>query len=200
MSTGTAPPIARSISRVDPSAVLAVVAIAQFMVILDASIVNVSLPTIKRDLGISQANLAWILNAYTLMFGGFLLLGGRLADRLGRRRMFMVGIAVFSGASLVCGISQSEGTLLVARGLQGLGGAILSPAALSIILTTFAEGTERNHALSVWAAVAGAGGARGRLHGGGSFRRAEQRRSARVGTTSRARSRSRSERSRWCSR
>ncbi len=145
---------------------LAVVAVAQFMVILDASIVNVSLPTIKRELGISQANLAWILNAYTLMFGGFLLLGGRLADQLGRRRMFMVGIAVFSGASLVCGISQSEGTLLVARGLQGLGGALLSPAALSIILTTFAEGTERNHALSVWAAVAGAGGAVGLLLGG----------------------------------
>ena len=166
MSTGAAPPIASRISRVDPSAVLAVVAVAQFMVILDASIVNVSLPTIKRDLGISQANLAWILNAYTLMFGGFLLLGGRLADQLGRRRMFMVGIAVFSGASLVCGISQSEGTLLVARGLQGLGGAMLSPAALSIILTTFAEGTRRNHALSVWAAVAGAGGAVGLLFGG----------------------------------
>ena len=166
MSTGAAPPIASRISRVDPSAVLAVVAVAQFMVILDASIVNVSLPTIKRDLGISQANLAWILNAYTLMFGGFLLLGGRLADQLGRRRMFMVGIAVFSGASLVCGISQSEGTLLVARGLQGLGGAMLSPAALSIILTTFAEGTRRNHALSVWAAVAGAGGAVGLLLGG----------------------------------
>ena len=123
MSTGAVSPIAGRISRVDPNAVLAVVAVAQFMVILDASIVNVSLPTIKRDLGISQANLAWILNAYTLMFGGFLLLGGRLADQLGRRRMFMVGIAVFSGASLVCGISQSEGTLLVARGLQGLGGA-----------------------------------------------------------------------------
>ena len=166
MSTGAASPIASRVSRVDQNAVLAAVAVAQFMVILDASIVNVSLPTIKRDLGISQANLAWILNAYTLMFGGFLLLGGRLADRLGRRRMFMVGIAVFSGASLVCGIAQSEGTLLVARGLQGLGGAMLSPAALSIILTTFAEGTGRNHALSVWAAVAGAGGAVGLLLGG----------------------------------
>ena len=166
MSTGAAPPIADRILRVDPNAVLAVVAVAQFMVILDASIVNVSLPTIQRDLGISQANLAWILNAYTLMFGGFLLLGGRLADQLGRRRMFMVGIALFSGASFVCGVSQSEGTLLVARGLQGLGGAMVSPAALSIILTTFAEGTERNHALSVWAAVAGAGGAVGLLLGG----------------------------------
>ena len=145
---------------------LAVVAVTEFMVILDASIVNVALPTIKRDVGISQENLSWILNAYTLMFGGFLLLGGRLADRLGRRRVFMVGIAVFSGASLVCGVSQSEGTLLVARGFQGLGGAMVSPAALSIILTTFAEGKERNRALAVWSAVAGAGGAVGLLFGG----------------------------------
>jgi EmrB/QacA subfamily drug resistance transporter len=166
MSTRAASPIASGISRVDPNAVLAIVAVAQFMVILDASIVNVSLPTIKRDIGISQADLAWILNAYTLMFGGFLLLGGRLADRLGRRLVFMVGIAVFSGASLVCGLSQSEGALYVARGLQGLGGALVSPAALSIILTTFEEGTERNRALSVWAAVAGAGGAIGLLLGG----------------------------------
>jgi EmrB/QacA subfamily drug resistance transporter len=166
MSSGAAPPVARSISRVDPNAVLAIVAVAQFMVILDASIVNVSLPTIKRDLGISQENLSWILNAYTLMFGGFLLLGGRLAGRLGRRRVFMGGIALFSSASFVCGVSQSEGALLVARGLQGLGGAMVSPAALSIILTTFAEGKERNRALSVWAAVAGAGGAVGLLLGG----------------------------------
>ena len=166
MSTGAAPTLAGRISRVDPNAVLAVVAVAQFMVILDASIVNVSLPTIRRDIGISQANLAWILNAYTLTFGGFLLLGGRLADRLGRRRMFMVGIGVFSAASLLCGLSHSEGMLLAARGLQGLGGAIVSPAALSVILTTFDEGPERNHALSVWAAVAGAGGAVGLLLGG----------------------------------
>jgi EmrB/QacA subfamily drug resistance transporter len=166
MSTGAASPIAGRISRVEPNAVLAVVAAAQFIVILDASIVNVSLPTIKREVGIPQANLAWILNAYTLMFGGFLLLGGRLADRLGRRRMFMVGVAVFSGASFMCGVSHSEGVLLVARGLQGLGGAMVSPAALSIILTTFDEGHERNRALSVWAAVAGAGGAVGLLLGG----------------------------------
>ena len=145
---------------------LGVVAVAEFMVILDASIVNVALPTIKRDLGMSQQNLSWILNAYILMFGGFLLLGGRLADRLGRRLVFMGGIAVFSGASLVCGLSQSEGTLLVARGLQGLGAAMVSPAALSIILTTFAEGKERNRALAVWSAVAGAGGAAGLLFGG----------------------------------
>ena len=166
MSIGEASTFAGRISRVNPDAVLAVVAAAQFMVILDASIVNVSLPTIKRDIGISQADLAWILNAYTLMFGGFLLLGGRLADRLGRRRMFMVGVAVFAGASFMCGVSQSEVALLVARGLQGLGGALVSPAALSIILTTFDEGPDRNHALSVWAAVAGAGGAVGLLLGG----------------------------------
>src|SRR6266550_1353084 len=158
--------IARPTSRVNPGAVLAVVAVAQFMVILDATIVNVALPTIKVDVGFSEQSLSWVLNAYTLMFGGFLLLGGRLADRLGRRRLFVAGIAVFSGASLICGISQSEGMLLVARGFQGLGGAMVSPAALSIILTTFAEGRERNHALAVWGAIAGAGGAIGLLLGG----------------------------------
>src|SRR2546423_1838881 len=158
--------IARPTSRVNPGAVLAVVAVAQFMVILDATIVNVALPTIKVDVGFSEQSLSWVLNAYTLIFGGFLLLGGRAADRLGRRRLLMAGIAVFSGASLVCGISQSEGTLLVARGLQGLGGAMVSPAALSIILTTFAEGPERNRALAVWGAIAGAGGALGLLLGG----------------------------------
>jgi len=156
----------RPVSHVEPNAVLAVVAVAQFMVILDASVVNVALPTIKVDVGFSEASLSWILNAYTLMFGGFLLLGGRLADRRGRRRLFVAGIALFCGASLICGISQSEGTLLVARGLQGLGGAMVSPAALSIILTTFTEGPERNRALAVWGAIAGAGGAIGLLLGG----------------------------------
>jgi EmrB/QacA subfamily drug resistance transporter len=151
---------------VDPNRVLVVVAIAQFMVILDASIVNVALPTIQRDVGFSQQNLSWILNAYTLIFGGFLLLGGRLADRLGRRRLFMSGIALFSLASLICGLSQSSAELLIARGFQGLGGAMVSPAALSIILTTFAEGKERNRALAVWGAIAGAGGAVGLLLGG----------------------------------
>jgi EmrB/QacA subfamily drug resistance transporter len=136
------------------------------MVILDATVVNVALPTIQRDVGFSEQSLSWVLNAYTLLFGGFLLLGGRLADRLGRRRLFMAGIAVFSGASLICGISQSEGTLLAARALQGLGGAMVSPAALSIVLTTFAEGHERNRALAVWGAIAGAGGAVGLLLGG----------------------------------
>src|SRR6266513_3973056 len=164
----TAPPVAgsRAASRVNPNAVLAVVAVAQFMVILDSTVVNVALPTIQRDVGFSEQSLSWVLNAYTLIFGGFLLLGGRLADRLGRRRLFVAGIAVFSGASLICGISQSEGMLLFARGLQGLGGAMVSPAALSIILTTFAEGSERNRALAVWGAIAGAGGAVGLLLGG----------------------------------
>src|SRR6266403_889587 len=151
---------------INTNAVLAVVAVAQFMVILDSTVVNVALPTIRTDLGFSEQNLSWILNAYTLMFGGFLLLGGRAADRLGRRRLFVAGIALFSGASLICGLSQSEAMLLIARGAQGLGGAMVSPAALSIILTTFAEGSERNRALAVWGAIAGAGGAVGLLLGG----------------------------------
>src|SRR3954453_7748444 len=158
--------IAQPTSRVNEGAVLAVVVIAQFMVILDATIVNVALPTIKVDVGFSEQSLSWVLNAYTLIFGGFLLLGGRAADRLGRRRLFVAGIALFSGASLICGLSQSEGMLLVARGLQGLGGAMFSPAALSIVLTTFAEGSERNRALGIWGAIAGAGGAIGVLLGG----------------------------------
>jgi EmrB/QacA subfamily drug resistance transporter len=167
MSAAAAPAAGpRPLSRVDPNAVLALVAIAQFMVVLDATVVNVALPTIKQDVGFSEQSLSWVLNSYTLIFGGFLLLGGRLADRLGRRRLFMAGIALFAGASFVCGISQSEGMLLVARGCQGLGGALVSPAALSIILTTFAEGSDRNHALAVWGAIAGAGGAIGLLLGG----------------------------------
>jgi EmrB/QacA subfamily drug resistance transporter len=136
------------------------------MIVLDSTIVNVALPTIQRDVGFSQQSLVWVLNAYILIFGGFLLLGGRLADRLGRRRLFITGTALFAGASLVCGLSQSEATLLVARGVQGLGGALVSPAALSIILTNFAEGPERNRALAVWGAIAGAGGAVGLLLGG----------------------------------
>jgi EmrB/QacA subfamily drug resistance transporter len=151
---------------VNPNAVLGIVAIAQFMIVLDATIVNVALPTIERDLGFSQRNLLWVVNAYTLVFGGFLLLGGRLADQLGRRRLFMTGTALFSGASLVCGLSQSDAMLLAARGVQGLGGALVSPAALSIVLTTFDEGTARNRALAVWGAIAGAGGAVGLILGG----------------------------------
>src|SRR3954453_7121798 len=115
--SAAAAPAPRSSSRVDPNAVLALVAVAQFMVVLDATVVNVALPAIKGDLGFSEQSLSWILNAYTLIFGGFLLLGGRLADRRGRRRLFVAGIALFAGASLVCGTSGSQGTLLVARGL-----------------------------------------------------------------------------------
>src|SRR3954467_2682744 len=158
--------IAKPTSRVNEGAVLAVVAVAQFMVILDATIVNVALPTIKTDVGFSEQSLSWVLNAYTLMFGGFLLLGGRAADRLGRRRLFAAGIALFAGGSTFFGPAQSKGMLLVARGAQGLGGAMVSPAALSIILTTFAEGPDRNRALAVWGAIAGAGGAIGLLLGG----------------------------------
>src|SRR4051795_6016489 len=166
MSSAASSPVPRPASRVNANAVLGLVAVAQFMVILDATVVNVALPTIQRDVGFSEQSLSWVLNAYTLMFGGFLLLGGRLADRLGRRRLFVAGIAVFAGASLICGVSQSEGMLLVARGAQGVGGALVSPAALSIILTTFAEGSDRNRALAVWGAIAGAGGAVGLLLGG----------------------------------
>jgi EmrB/QacA subfamily drug resistance transporter len=161
-----AAPAARPAARVNPTAVLALVALAQFMVVLDSTVVNVALPTIKGDLGFSEQSLSWILNAYTLTFGGFLLLGGRLADQLGRRRLFFAGITLFSGASLICGLSQSSGMLLVARGAQGLGGAMVSPAALSIILTSFAEGPARNRALAVWGAIAGVGGAIGLLLGG----------------------------------
>jgi EmrB/QacA subfamily drug resistance transporter len=124
------------------------------------------MPSIGRALHFSQADLSWVVNAYTLTFGGFLLLGGRLADLIGRRRMFMIGLTLFSGASLAGGLAQSETWLIVARAVQGLGGAIVSPAALSIITTTFSEGPDRNRALGVWGAVAGAGGAAGVLLGG----------------------------------
>jgi EmrB/QacA subfamily drug resistance transporter len=145
---------------------LALLAITQFMIVIDASITNVALPSIGRGLHFSQQDLSWVVNAYVLTFGGFLLLGGRLADLLGRRRMFILGLAVFSVASLLGGLAQSEGWLIAARSLQGVGAAIVSPAALSIITTTFAEGAERNRALGVWGAVAGAGGAAGVLMGG----------------------------------
>jgi EmrB/QacA subfamily drug resistance transporter len=141
-------------------------AMTQFVLVIDASIVNVAMPSIGRALHFSQADLSWVVNAYTLTFGGFLLLGGRLADLMGRRRMFIGGLALFSLASFAGGIAQSEAWLIAARAAQGLGGAIVSPAALSIITTTFAEGAERNRALGVWGAVAGAGGAAGVLLGG----------------------------------
>jgi EmrB/QacA subfamily drug resistance transporter len=145
---------------------LALLAMTQFVVVIDASIVNVALPSIGSHLHFARADLSWVVNAYTLTFGGFLLLGGRLADLLGRRRMFMLGLILFSVASFAGGIAQSEGWLLAARAVQGLGAAIVSPAALSIITTTFAEGAERNRALGIWGAVAGAGGAAGVLLGG----------------------------------
>ena len=145
---------------------LALLAMAQFVVILDASIVNVALPTIGESLTFSQDDLSWVVNAYVLTFGGFLLLGGRLADLLGRRRVFMAGLVLFALASLAGGFAESEGALIAARAIQGLGAAILSPAALSIVTTTFRDGSERNKALGVWGAVAGAGGAAGVLLGG----------------------------------
>jgi EmrB/QacA subfamily drug resistance transporter len=145
---------------------LLLLATTQFIVVLDASIVNVALPSIGSDLDFSQQNLSWVVNAYTLTFGGFLLLGGRLADLLGRRRMFIVGALLFGAASLAGGLATSEAQLIAARAIQGLGAAVISPAALSIVTTTFAEGAERNRALGVWGAVAGAGGAAGVLLGG----------------------------------
>jgi EmrB/QacA subfamily drug resistance transporter len=145
---------------------LLLLAMTQFVVVIDASIVNVALPSIGSHLHFARADLSWVVNAYTLTFGGFLLLGGRLADLLGRRRMFMLGLVLFAVASFAGGIAQSEGWLLAARAIQGLGAAIVSPAALSIITTTFSEGSERNRALGVWGAVAGAGGAAGVLLGG----------------------------------
>ena len=142
---------------------LALLCVAQFMVILDASIVNVALPTIGSALDFSQDDLSWVVNAYVLTFGGFLLLGGRMADLLGRRRVFMGGLILFALASLAGGLAESEGMLIASRAVQGLGAAILSPAALSIVTTTFRDGAERNKALGAWGAVAGSGGAAGVL-------------------------------------
>src|ERR671915_2112564 len=145
---------------------LALLAAAQFVVILDASIVNVALPSIGADLNFSQDNLSWVVNAYVLVFGGFLLLGGRLADLLGRRRLFIIGLVLFAVASLAGGLAQNAGQLIGARAVQGLGAALLSPAALSLVTVLFAEGAERNKAMGVWGAVAGSGGAVGVLLGG----------------------------------
>jgi EmrB/QacA subfamily drug resistance transporter len=145
---------------------LALIVTAQFMVVLDVAIVNVALPSIKADLGFSQANLQWVISAYALLFGGALLLGGRLADLLGRRRIFVAGLALFSISSLLCGLAWSEGTLIAFRALQGLGGALLAPAALSLLMTTFAEGRDRNVALGIYSAAAGSGAAAGVLLGG----------------------------------
>jgi EmrB/QacA subfamily drug resistance transporter len=145
---------------------LIILCAAQFMVVLDASIVNVALPSIQRALNVSQENLQWVVNAYVLLFGGFLLLGGRAADLLGRRRVFIAGLGLFSLASLVGGLSTTDTMLIAARAVQGLGAAILSASALSIITVTFTEGADRNKALGIWGAVAGSGGAAGVILGG----------------------------------
>ena len=145
---------------------LALLSVVQFMLVLDIAIVNVALPSIKVDLGFSQENLQWVISAYALVFGGFLLLGGRAADILGRRRMFIYGLVVFTGASLLAALAWNEPSLIGARAIQGLGAAIIAPAALSILMTTFSEGKERNIALGVWGAVGGFGAAAGVLLGG----------------------------------
>ncbi len=152
--------------RRNPWLTLTVLAVAQFIVILDLTIVNVALPHIQRDLNFSTDGLQWVVNAYTLMFGGFLLLGGRAADLLGRRRLFIAGVALFTAASLVAGLSQSSAMLIAARGVQGLGGALMSPAALSLLQVTFPHGRDRNTALGIWGALAGLGGTLGVVVGG----------------------------------
>src|SRR5919202_2821279 len=155
-------------SQLDPRrwGALAVIVAAQFMVVLDVAIVNVALPSIRTDLHFSQESLQWVITAYSLLFGGVLLLGGRLADLLGRRRLFVAGLVIFTVFSLLDGLAWSEGSLITFRAVQGLGAALLSPAALSILTTTFAEGRERNLALGIWGAVSGSGGAAGVLLGG----------------------------------
>ena len=153
-------------SKSSPWLVLVLVCLAQFMVVLDATIVNVALPTIQVDLKMSNTDLQWIVNAYTLMFGGFLLLGGRAGDLIGRKKVFLVGIVLFTSASLLCAIAQGATWLILTRGLQGLGAALVSPAALSIVTATFKEGAERTKALGIWAAIAVGGGAVGLLLGG----------------------------------
>jgi MFS family permease len=136
------------------------------MVILDVAIVNVALPEIGSDLGFSQESLQWVITAYAIFFGGLLLLGGRLADLLGRRRVFIVGVAIFTASSLLAGLAWSDQALIVFRAVQGLGGALLAPAGLSILITTFQEGRERNLALGIWGAASGSGAATGVLLGG----------------------------------
>jgi EmrB/QacA subfamily drug resistance transporter len=152
--------------NVNPWLVLVLVCLAQFMVVLDATVVNVSLPAIQKDLDMSPTDLQWVVNSYALIFGGFLLLGGRAGDLLGRKRLFLAGLVIFTGASLLNGLANSSEFLILARGLQGLGAALVSPAALSIVTTTFREGEERTKAMGVWSAIAAGGGAVGLLVGG----------------------------------
>ena len=154
------------VRHVSPWFVLVIVGLAQFMVVLDATVVNVALPSIQRGLHFSTGSLEWVINAYALTFGGFLLFGGRAGDLFGRRRLFLMGIALFSAASLLNGLAGSAVTLVAGRALQGLGGALVSPAALSVLTTTFAEGRDRARAMGVWSAVAVGGGAVGLLLGG----------------------------------
>jgi EmrB/QacA subfamily drug resistance transporter len=151
---------------VNPWLVLVLVCLAQFMVVLDATIVNVALPSIQADLDMSESGLQWVVNAYALLFGGFLLLGGRAGDLIGRKRIFLAGLVLFTAASLLCALATGETWLILSRGLQGLGAALVSPAALSIVTTTFREGAERTKALGVWAAIAVGGGAVGLVLGG----------------------------------
>src|ERR1700733_2089781 len=146
--------------------ILVVACLAQFMVVLDLTVGNIALPSIQTGLNFSSANLQWVVNGYTLIFGGFLLLGGRAADLMGRKRLFIAGVILFSAASLLNGLAQSSGMLIVGRGLQGLGGALVSPAALAIITTTFTETGERTKALGIWSAIAASGSAVGLLMGG----------------------------------
>lgn len=172
MSTTGTPPAAGHIVVDDPSSApspwwaLVVVCFAQFMVILDATITNVALPTIQKDLGITDSNLQWVVNSYTLAFGGLLLLGGRASDLLGRRRIFVIGTVLFAIASLANGLAPSPGALIFFRAIQGIGAALITPAALSVIMTSFAEGSERTKALGVWSAIAAGGAAVGLLLGG----------------------------------
>ena len=153
-------------ARRSPALLLAMICAAQFMVILDVAVVNVALPSIRHSLGFSTVGLQWVVNAYTLTFAGFLMLGGRASDLLGRRRVLLFGIALFTLSSLACALSPSQDVLVGARAIQGIGGAIISPASLSILTTSFAEGRERNRALGIWAAIGGVGAASGALVGG----------------------------------
>ena len=160
----------RAPGRANPWLVVAIVCVAQFMVVLDATIVNVALPSIQRGLRFSPSSLQWVINMYTLIFGGFMLLGGRAGDLIGRKRVFGAGIVLFSGASLLNGLAQSSGMLIAGRGLQGLGGALLAPAVLSIITTTFSDATDRAKALAIWSAIAAGGGRRRAAAGRGADR------------------------------
>src|SRR5579859_824181 len=164
---GTSAVTGRRVTRdSNPWLVVVIVCVAQFMVVLDATIVNVALPSIQRGLRFSPSSLQWVINMYTLIFGGFILLGGRAGDLIGRKRVFGAGIVLFSGASLLNGLAQSSEMLIAGRGLQGLGGALLAPAVLSIITTTFSDQKDRAKALAIWSAIAAGGGAVGLLLGG----------------------------------